>query len=117
MTSSRSGRATRIGLVAFIVSLASLLVLTFLPLPFVIEQPGPVFNTLGEVQDAKARIGAADRGATAPRPTRRQGSLDLTTVQVVGNRESPPSWMQLVLAWFDSVQRRRPDGLGLPRRA
>ncbi len=100
MTSSRPGRATRIGLVAFIVSLASLLVLTFLPLPFAIEQPGPVFNTLGEVRDAKGRSVPliAVNGATTY-PTK--GSLDLTTVQVVGNRESPPSWMQLVLAWFD----------------
>ncbi|GAA4490779.1 YlbL family protein [Microbacterium panaciterrae] len=100
MTSSRAGRATRIGLVAFIVSLASLLVLTFLPLPFVIEQPGPVFNTLGKVQDAQGKSEPliAVNGATTY-PTK--GSLDLTTVQVVGNREHPPSWMELVLAWFD----------------
>lgn len=100
MTSMRARRTTRIGLVAFIVSLASLLVLTFLPLPFVIEQPGPVFNTLGEVADTKGQpvplisVSGADTYPTA-------GTLDLTTVQVVGNRETPPSWMQLVLAWFD----------------
>ncbi|MGN8024847.1 YlbL family protein [Microbacterium sp. 22242] len=99
-TSARSGRATRVGLVAFIVSLVALLVLTFLPLPYVIEQPGPVFNTLGEVQDAKGKsepLIAVNGASTYPT----KGALDLTTVQVVGNRENPPSWMQLVLAWFE----------------
>jgi len=96
----RAARSTRIGLIAFIASLAALLVLTFLPLPYVIEQPGPVFNTLGEVKDAKGAsvplisVAGADTHPTA-------GALDLTTVQVVGNRENPPTWMQIVLAWFD----------------
>ncbi|MDQ4214038.1 PDZ domain-containing protein [Microbacterium sp. ASV81] len=100
MTTTRAQRATRIGLVAFVVSLASLLVLTFLPLPYVIEQPGPVFNTLGEVKDAQGKtvplIAVAD---ATTYPTK--GALDLTTVQVVGNREQPPSWIQLMMAWFD----------------
>jgi len=96
----RTSRGTRIGLVAFIVSLVALLVLTFLPLPYVIEQPGPVFNTLGEVKDAKgASVPLISVTGAETHPTK--GALDLTTVQVVGNRESPPSWMQLVLAWFD----------------
>lgn len=100
MTATRAQRATRIGLVAFIVSLASLLVLTFLPLPYVIEQPGPVYNTLGKAKDAKDTLVpliAVHDAKTYPT----QGALFLTTVQVVGNRENPPSWMQLVLAWFD----------------
>ncbi|GAB6858543.1 YlbL family protein [Microbacterium xylanilyticum] len=100
MTSTRSGRGTRIGLIAFIASLAALLVLTFLPLPYVIEQPGPVFNTLGEVKDAKGEsVPLISVTGAETHPTR--GALDLTTVQVVGNRETPPSWMQIVLAWFD----------------
>ncbi|MBS1905707.1 MAG: PDZ domain-containing protein [Actinobacteria bacterium] len=97
---ARAARGTRIGLIAFIASLAALLVLTFLPLPYVIEQPGPVFNTLGEVKDAKgASVPLISVTGAATHPT--AGALDLTTVQVVGNRENPPSWMQIVLAWFD----------------
>ncbi|WP_295013063.1 PDZ domain-containing protein [uncultured Microbacterium sp.] len=100
-TPARASRAGRIGLVAFVVSLAALLVLTFLPLPFVIEQPGPVFNTLGDVKDAKGKSEPLIVVNGAPTyPT--GGALDLVTVQVVGNRENPPSWVQLVEAWFDS---------------
>jgi PDZ domain-containing protein len=100
MTSTRSGRGTRIGLIAFIASLAALLVLTFLPLPYVIEQPGPVFNTLGDVKDAQGKsVPLISVTGAETHPTK--GALDLTTVQVVGNRETPPSWMQIVLAWFD----------------
>ncbi|MBS1699394.1 MAG: PDZ domain-containing protein [Actinobacteria bacterium] len=100
MTPNRSGRGARIGLIAFIASLAALLVLTFLPLPYVIEQPGPVFNTLGEVKDAQGKsVPLISVTGADTHPT--EGTLDLTTVQVVGNREAPPSWMQIVLAWFD----------------
>ncbi len=81
------------------VALILLLVMTFLPTAYVIQQPGPVYNTLGEAQ-------AAD-GTTVPLisiegaetyPT--DGSLDLLTVQVVGNRERTPSWFDLATAWF-----------------
>ena len=52
--------------------------LSFLPLPYVVFQPGPVTNTLGRL-DGKAIIQVA--GATAY-PAK--GALDFTTVRVVG---------------------------------
>lgn len=92
-------RGTIAGIWALTVALVLLLVMTFLPTAYVIQQPGPVYNTLGEAT-------AAD-GTTVPLisiegaetfPT--EGALDLLTVQVVGNRERTPSWFELATAWF-----------------
>lgn len=94
-------RATVAGIWALTIALFALLALTFLPSSFVIQLPGPVFNTLGTVTDSSGddvpliSIEGADTYDTA-------GALDLLTVQVVGNRERTPSWFELAMAWFDS---------------
>ena len=79
------------------------LVLALVPAPYVIEQPGPVFNTLGTDQpvgsppskDAKLLITIPSK-TTYPTA----GSLDLLTVSVVGNPDSLPSWIEVASAWF-----------------
>jgi PDZ domain-containing protein len=79
------------------------LVLALVPAPYVIEQPGPVFNTLGTDQpvgsepskDAKPLITIPSK-TTYPTA----GSLDLLTVSVVGNPDSLPSWIEVASAWF-----------------
>ncbi len=94
-------RGTVTGIWALTIALFALLALTFLPSSFVIQQPGPVFNTLGTVSGDGGddvpliKIAGADTYETA-------GSLDLLTVQVVGNRERTPSWFELAAAWFDA---------------
>ncbi|MEV4774264.1 YlbL family protein [Microbacterium sp. LWH12-1.2] len=90
-----------LGVWALIVALVALVVLTFLPTPYVIQRPGPVYDTLGTAagkdgeQVPLIRIEGAETFKTA-------GTLDLTTVQVIGNRERTPSWFELALAWTDS---------------
>src|SRR5690606_39405951 len=82
---------------------AALLVITFLPTSFVIQRPGPVYNTLGEVASADGEmvplisVEGADTYPTA-------GALDLLTVETVGNRERTPSWFELALAWLDPAR-------------
>ncbi|MFT4260692.1 PDZ domain-containing protein [Microbacterium sp.] len=96
-------RSVKLGLGAWslVVALIALVVLTFLPTPYVIQRPGPVYNTLGSASDEDGEeiplisVDGADTYETA-------GSLDLTTVQVVGNRERTPSWFELALAWMDA---------------
>lgn len=94
-------RKPGLGVWALIVALVALVVLTFLPTPYVIQRPGPVYDTLGSAagpdgeQIPLISIEGADTFETA-------GTLDLTTVQVVGNRERTPSWFELALAWTDS---------------
>ncbi|WP_136029961.1 YlbL family protein [Microbacterium sp. PF5] len=90
-----------LGVWALIVALAALAVLTFLPSPYVIQRPGPVYDTLGTAKNADGEqvplisVEGAETYETG-------GTLDLTTVQVVGNRERTPSWFELALAWLDS---------------
>ncbi|WP_285113360.1 PDZ domain-containing protein [Leifsonia sp. fls2-241-R2A-40a] len=96
-------RRVIIGWVAIAVAIVLALVLALVPAPFVIEQPGPVFNTLGTDQ----RVGAPPSDDAKPLitisgektyPT--SGSLDLLTVSVVGNPEQRPSWLEIAGAWF-----------------
>ena len=52
--------------------------LSLIPLPYVVLQPGPIFNTLGEL-DGQPIVKV--QGA---RPYPAKGALDFTTVRVVG---------------------------------
>ena len=91
------------GWIAIAVAVVLGLVLALVPAPFVIEQPGPVFNTLGTDQqvgaapskDAKELISIPDKKTY---PT--SGSLDLLTVSVVGNPDQRPTWFEIAAAWF-----------------
>jgi PDZ domain-containing protein len=97
---TRSGKVG-LGVWSLIVALIALVVLTFLPTPYVIQRPGPVYNTLGTAADKDGEqvpLIAVDGAETFETG----GSLDLTTVQVVGNRQRTPSWFELALAWTDS---------------
>lgn len=96
----RLSRSMTVGIWSLTVALFALLALTILPTSFVIQQPGPVFNTLGSVENSDGEdvplisVSGAETYPTA-------GALDLLTVQVVGSRERTPSWLELALAWFD----------------
>ena len=96
----RWSRSTVFGVWALAVATLILFVFTFLPSPYVIQQPGPVLNTLGTSPNAD---GEDVPLITVPNEdeTSTEGRLDLLTVQVNGNRERTPSWMELALAWFD----------------
>jgi PDZ domain-containing protein len=77
---------------------ACLFALVFLPTPYVIEKPGPVFDVLGknEGQNVITIDGASSYPTT--------GRLDVLTVSVAGNRENTPSWLELGWAWLDPSQ-------------
>ena len=112
----RLPRGTIVGLWALTVALVVLLIITFLPTSYVIQRPGPVYNTLGTATAADGTqvplisVEGAETFETS-------GSLDLTTVQVVGNRERTPSWFELASAWFDPSKAVVPSGIGVSRRA
>ncbi|MFH8250360.1 PDZ domain-containing protein [Microbacterium sp. B2969] len=99
----RLTRGQLIGVWALAIAMVILLVLTFLPTAYVIQRPGPVYNTLGTAANADGEnvplisVDGAQTYETA-------GALDLLTVQVVGNRERTPSWFELATAWFDPTK-------------
>ncbi len=96
----RMSRGMLAGIWALAIALGVLLVITFLPTSYVIQRPGPVYNTLGtaEAADGTQTPLISVEGAESF-PT--EGALDLLTVQVIGNRERTPSWFELATAWFD----------------
>lgn len=102
MSQRRNGRVVA-GIIALSVSLVALMGLTFIPTPYVIQQPGPVYDTLGSALSADgAEVPLIEVEGAETFPTK--GTLDLTTLQVVGNRQHPPTWFQLVMAWFDRTR-------------
>ncbi len=95
----RLSRGASVGMWSLCVALILLVVMTFLPTAYVIQQPGPVYNTLGSTTTADGdEVPLISISGTTTFPT--SGALDLLTVQVVGNRERTPSWFELAVAWF-----------------
>jgi len=93
-------RGTLFGIWSLVVALVALLAMTFLPTSFVIQQPGPVYNTLGEAASSDgAMVPLISVKGAKTYPT--AGALDLLTVQIVGSPERTPSWFELATAWFD----------------
>lgn len=99
----RMSRGALIGVWALAVALVVLLIITFLPTSYVIQRPGPVYNTLGTATSAEGeQVPLISVEGAETYPT--DGALDLLTVQVVGNRERTPSWFELAMAWFDPTK-------------
>ena len=79
----------------FMIALGGVLVL---PTGYVIERPGQLFDVMGEVGD-KPVISSEDV-TVYPSESR----FDVTTISLLGNRESTPSWIQVLFAWIDPNQ-------------
>lgn len=94
-------KGPRAGWTVLGVAVAAGLILGLMPSQYVIEQPGPVFNTLGTAANADDKqvplISIPDETTY---PT--DGKLNLLTVSVVGNPDNRLNWLQVAGAWFDS---------------
>jgi PDZ domain-containing protein len=110
-------RKRSLGIGILIGSLVLTVGLAAVPSSYVIEQPGPFFDTLGTVSVNKTN---ADGTLATPEPGKSQekqkvplisisgaavfpttGQLDLLTVSVRGNPQATPSWLEVGAAWFD----------------
>ncbi len=70
------------------------------PSPYVVERPGPVFDTLGEVEiDEGETVPLIDIPDETTYPT--SGQLDMLTVYIDGSRDRPLAWIDVATAWFD----------------
>jgi len=78
------------------------IVLGLMPAPYVIEQPGPVYDTLGDSNGSGSKTPLIQVEDAKTYPT--TGSLDLLTVSVRGSRETPLSWIDVALSWFDGTR-------------
>jgi Lon-like protease len=69
-----------------------------MPSGYVIEKPGPVFDTLGTTEVDGDVIPLVDIPMEETFPT--TGSLSMLTVTTVGDRDQTASWFSVVSAWF-----------------
>lgn len=89
---------------------AGLLVLTAvaLPTPYIIESPGPTFNTIGEFDGSP--VISVDGATTYPT----DGRLDLTTVYVSGAPQGWTTFAEVAQAWVDPTITLMPQELVYP---
>lgn len=81
-------------------SLLTLLVAAmFIPVPYVMTAPGPVFNTIGEVND----IELISISGTETFPT--EGELDMTTVSEYGGPQEGLDMFQAIWGWISPDRR------------
>ena len=91
----RPRRVRRAGWAGLAVAAAASLGLAFLPSPYVVETPGPTFDTLGAT-DAGTLI-TIEGAQTYPT----EGELRLLTVSLLGNRQRPLTWVDVARAYID----------------
>ena len=105
----RSRRAgwLMLGLTGFIA-----LGLALLPAPYVIDNPGPTYDTLGSVSSTAGEIALIEISGASTYPT--TGELRLTTVTRSGNPDSLPGWMDVVMGWFDPTRTVIPVDVAYP---
>jgi PDZ domain-containing protein len=95
-------RSRRVGWLLLSLTLFGVFGLAILPSPYVIERPGPVFDTLGAVIVDGEEVPLIEIPTEPTYET--PGSLSLLTVNVFGNREQAPSWFEVIGAWLDPSQ-------------
>ncbi len=79
-----------------------------LPTPYIVESPGPTFNTIGEHDGAP--VISVDGARTYPT----EGSLDLTTVYVSGPPTGWTTFLDVVGSWVRPTQTLLPSELVYP---
>ena len=89
----------RIGWTVLGVALVGVGIVGVIPAPYVIEKPGPAFDTLSTVDVAGKKVPLIDIPSETTYPTK--GSLDMLTVTVSGNREQRPGWLEIAASWLD----------------
>jgi Lon-like protease len=92
-------RRTRIGFILVALAVIAVIVVALLPSSYVIEKPGPVFDTLGSVQVSGKNVPLIDI-PTGTKQYATKGSLDMLTVTIAGSRDQPESWLNTAIGWL-----------------
>lgn len=91
---------TYLGYVLVVLAVVGAVLFALSPAPYVIERPGPVYDTLGQVRTSGGgEVDLIDIPEAETYPT--SGRLDLLTVYLKGSPNDPPAWIDVAAAWFD----------------
>ena len=96
-------------LVSGLLALALGITALSLPVPYVVESPGPTFNTLGEDKGKPVITVTGHESFPA------KGNLDLTTVYVDGGPNGPVSVFEAFSAWLNGTKAVYPEELIFPK--
>jgi PDZ domain-containing protein len=96
---ARTRRARRIGWTLILVAVLGAVVVGLLPSPYVIEAPGPVYNTLGSTTVGSKSVPVLSISGRPTYPT--SGALDMLTVNLEGDPQNRVNWSEIATAWFD----------------
>lgn len=89
-----------LGFALLVLAVLGAVLFAMAPSPYVIERPGPAFDTLGDVENSAGdEVPLIDIPNETTYPT--SGELNLLTVYLDGSRERPLTWFEVALAWFD----------------
>lgn len=86
--------------------------LAALPAPYVIDNPGPTYDTLGTVETSDGNYELIEISGQETFAT--TGELRLTTVTRSGNPESLPGWFDVISGWFDPTRTVIPVDVAYP---
>ncbi|QEO10884.1 PDZ domain-containing protein [Protaetiibacter larvae] len=95
----RGARTQLIGQALVFLAVLAALLLAISPTPYVVERPGPVYDTLGTTQVDGDEVPVISIDGADTFPT--EGRLDLLTVFLDGSRERPLDWFDVIAAWFN----------------
>jgi Lon-like protease len=93
----RRGRA--IGWTLILLAVIGAIIVGTLPSSYVIEEPGPVYNTLGSTRISGEDVPILSISGVKTYPT--SGALDMLTVDIDGDPDGTPSWFEIVSAKLD----------------
>ena len=105
-------RSRSVGWLLLAFTLITTLVLSVLPAPYVVDQPGPTYDTLGQVTTESGDVALITIGDSVEYP--QAGEMRLTTVTRVGNPEALPTWWEVLAAWINREKSVRPVDSAFP---
>jgi PDZ domain-containing protein len=95
----RRSRARRIGWIFIVVAVIGAVVVGQIPTSYVVEEPGPVFNTLGTTTVNSKTVPVLSISGHKTYPT--SGALDMLTVNLDGDPQNRLNWSEIVTAYLD----------------
>jgi PDZ domain-containing protein len=92
-------RGRRIGWILIVVAVVGAVIVGQIPSSYVIEEPGPVYNTIGTTQVDSKTVPVLSISGVKTYPT--SGALDMLTVNIDGDPDNRPNWSEIVTAYLD----------------
>lgn len=105
-------QSSRVGWMLLSVTLLVTVVLSVLPAPYVIDQPGPTYDTLGEITLDGGDVPLIQVVDQPDYPE--FAELRVTTVTRLGNPDDLPSWAEVVGAWLSDDRAVTPVDVAYP---